>query len=477
MRILGSVFRVEHYQLFNRQGPSRPFWLDYIHRYIAHQAWREVYPHSLLSHIRLTAEEICRRDSGDVGKDAVMKYLVPLCELAARYARTGYAKTLPAMFAPNVHWKVSSEADRRTDLLVAAMYLKQKPLVKQLVSGVCVGEDKEQKQRSDVFGPALGAAIATHDLDMIGFAVDVWPSLKGETPTDEMCWRYFVREAWNGALSRELFNFVLEAYPSKLSRTDIPRFSHLRINLQRAATAARWPEEFKRGQEMLSCLGMQTLKQRLNIFKDTPNEELALHAFLGSYDMVRYLLDLGVRTPDDCYSEPSTRLRGPLSNPLNMAIQGRHERIVEILLQHGLKPCWWFSSCAPVLAAAEIGSVPIAKMLVQYGADVNEGLYPPIVSAVRHEDVDMFRFLRANGAILNTPETGGRAMAVAMALGLDSMIDLLVEEGVERNVPLHYVRPKEEKNLERYSSPEFEYDLREKWSRGTLVDKRETGAA
>lgn len=57
-------------------------------------------------------------------------------------------------------------------------------------------------------------------------------------------------------------------------------------------------------------------------------------------------------------------------------------------------------------------------------------------------------------------------MAVAMALGLDSMIGLLVEEGVERNAPLHYVRPKQEKNLERYSSPELEYDLREKFGSG-----------
>ena len=66
---------------------------------------------------------------------------------------------------------------------------------------------------------------------------------------------------------------------------------------------------------------------------------------------------------------------------------------------------------------------------------MNEGNPPPIIVAVEKEDMEMFRFLRQQGAFLNTPETGPRAMALANSRGLASMVAVLVDAGVEE-VPL-----------------------------------------
>lgn len=49
----------------------------------------------------------------------------------------------------------------------------------------------------------------------------------------------------------------------------------------------------------------------------------------------------------------------------------------------------------------------------------------------------MFRLLCEYGARLDMPETGGWAMAVAQFWGFESMIDMLIEKGAERDVVLH----------------------------------------
>lgn len=70
---------------------------------------------------------------------------------------------------------------------------------------------------------------------------------------------------------------------------------------------------------------------------------------------------------------------------------------------------------------------------------------PPIVIAVFKENSGMFRLLRENGARLDTPETGGWAMALARSHEFCSMIDLLVREGVGKDVVLHRVAQADER--------------------------------
>jgi hypothetical protein len=92
--------------------------------------------------------------------------------------------------------------------------------------------------------------------------------------------------------------------------------------------------------------------------------------------------------------------------------------------------------------AAAGGHLPIVKMLVERGYDVDEVdnaanptatpvTSPAIVSAIELEHVTMFRYLRNLGAIFDTPETCGEAVGRAKAAGLESMLDILAQEGVD----------------------------------------------
>ncbi|KAI3317813.1 hypothetical protein HD806DRAFT_526784 [Xylariaceae sp. AK1471] len=108
-----------------------------------------------------------------------------------------------------------------------------------------------------------------------------------------------------------------------------------------------------------------------------------------------------------------------------------------ILLDAGADPRGSSPWHTPLMEAAWKRSVDIAKTLLDHGADVNTGCPPPIVIAVLKEHLDMFRLLRDHGARLDTPETGGWAMAVADTYGLSSMKDLLVQQGVGQDVILH----------------------------------------
>lgn len=85
------------------------------------------------------------------------------------------------------------------------------------------------------------------------------------------------------------------------------------------------------------------------------------------------------------------------------------------------------------------------KILIENGADINQGYPPPIALAVRNENVEMCRYLRENGAVLNTMESGAWAMGFAELNGLDAMIEWLCGERVERGVSLCWVGGDEER--------------------------------
>ena len=69
-------------------------------------------------------------------------------------------------------------------------------------------------------------------------------------------------------------------------------------------------------------------------------------------------------------------------------------------------------------------------MLLDHGADVNEGAPPPIVRTVELEYTTMFGLLIERGAILDMPETGGEAVRRAKVYGLESRLTLLEIHGV-----------------------------------------------
>lgn len=167
-------------------------------------------------------------------------------------------------------------------------------------------------------------------------------------------------------------------------------------------------------------------------------------AHRGNVQMVRYFLDRGA-----CLNSPKRKRRLalweragyltdqsgkplPYATPLHAALNHiRNEPIVKMLLEHGVDPNWSLPELNPLKMAVKLNWLSAVRMLINYGANVNEGKPPPIVIAVEKENMEIFRFLRQKGAVLNTPETGSRAMALAKDKGLVSMVTVLVDAGVK----------------------------------------------
>ena len=147
----------------------------------------------------------------------------------------------------------------------------------------------------------------------------------------------------------------------------------------------------------------------------------------GSLQMVSHLLKEGAFVNGDT--------KNPPANPLRSASLKGHTGIVKLLLEHGARPRFGWGDT--LVIAARSGYLDIVRILLSHGADVNERpaeelrAPPAIVSAIQLEHEEMFHFLRKRGAILKTPETGARALKIAVEQGLESMLELLLREGVE----------------------------------------------
>jgi hypothetical protein len=101
--------------------------------------------------------------------------------------------------------------------------------------------------------------------------------------------------------------------------------------------------------------------------------------------------------------------------------------LVRQLLDRGFAP-------GRALCAAAIGPYfDIVRILLDAGVDVNEEIGPrsPLASAISMEHTDLFNFLIKRGADLNTPGTTEECVKRAKKDGLDSMLYLLNEHGVD----------------------------------------------
>jgi hypothetical protein len=159
--------------------------------------------------------------------------------------------------------------------------------------------------------------------------------------------------------------------------------------------------------------------------KDQLTDLLRVAAGQGWDDMAAHLLELGA--PLDGYMKDLL--------PLHKACSTGSESVVRLLLQHDAR-----ITGLEIGAAAARGRLTIVRILLEHGANA-DGVPnfrcgstimapwpPPIVSAVRLEQKEMFRLLVEHGADLG--EKGVEAVKVAREEGLESMLEMLKEYNV-----------------------------------------------
>ncbi|MCJ1428260.1 hypothetical protein MMC29_006169 [Sticta canariensis] len=149
----------------------------------------------------------------------------------------------------------------------------------------------------------------------------------------------------------------------------------------------------------------------------------------GHLQIVRMMLDLG--SPNN---PASTRWPGEES-PLRVAAFHNFHEIVQFLLARGADPNWG-GGCrtadlaTPLYDAVRGGHERVAQMLLDHGADINAGLRSPLNIAVRRGNLDMVRFLLERGAELDTEMTESEVILAAAAYrGHEPMVRLLVNFG------------------------------------------------
>lgn len=93
-------------------------------------------------------------------------------------------------------------------------------------------------------------------------------------------------------------------------------------------------------------------------------QPLGLASFFGHYDVAEYLLKAGALPNSPAHN-------GLKATPLHSAAAGRHERIVNLLIQYGADPnVREQNGFTPLHAAAQNGDVEIIRALLLGGADL-----------------------------------------------------------------------------------------------------------
>jgi len=427
----------------------------------------ESYLSSHLGRIRRVAEFLCG-EAGDTSATALTACLRRLCHLATSH--TYATEDFRELFKRGPGFLEFSEQQLKADICVAAVFLDRQALARRLSAELVDGDvwNIPGKIRSDVFSTAFEAATLQGNVEMIDWLM---PSCSKDDSRGDLV--LLVQADIIRAAARyghkEAFDFALNLAPIDVSKGKW----HLGYETLRQALAVTpQPENYQRGASMFGAHD--------GIFHHSTQgclrERLGDSAKYGHQSMVQYFLSRDIGSADDSsleadatvsVSQCSCILGVSSHQPLLSAIRNGNAAIVQILLDSGFDLSLLPAVDTALMAAARKGSIPIAKLLLERNADVNEGYPPPIVMTVFNENEEMFCLLREHGAIVDTPETGGWAMAVAKYYGYQSMVDLLVREGVGEDTVLHRAAQRHEVYQHQYLFPYGAVDI---WENMTAND-------
>ncbi|TGJ80757.1 hypothetical protein E0Z10_g8009 [Xylaria hypoxylon] len=406
-----------------------PFYLEHL----VHQAAVARGSNDRFGRIRRTAVHLCKK-AGDTGHDALMDTLKSLCRLSFKSNPSWFLRKQFSQARSSR--PVEPESDSlEADLCVAAIYLGRHVYVKHLITQgwkFCDWDHLDKTDvRSDIFGSAFLAATYRGDVSMMLLLLSSNPNYN---PSEAIPYclreRILAHAAWLGY--KDAFDFAIDSGPLGMNKgkpgfckytycnTLTPEYALIRLGVESTPIV----DNYRRG---IALLLPHHSTGRKN-FNDDLESALGNSAFEGHIDMVQYFLDSGASPIPDRKRE---------NKPLLEAVKSGKLDVARLLLQHGANPNRFSRLHTPLMFAAWISSTSIARLLLESGARPNTGHPPPIVLAVAKEDAAMFSLLCEYGARLDTPQTGGWAMAVAQFWGFESMIDMLIQKGVERDVVLH----------------------------------------
>lgn len=313
------------------------------------------------------------------------------------------------------------------DVLDAAVYLNDIPLVKRLLSqDPSLGWRPPGSLTNSALDTRLKLTAYHGNLEMTEILLAADPILV--TPIVRLPACFFSKLVGYNSRGteghRDVFHFAMETCYSARDDGIVEATMH----------ATPFLDVFKRAEKILGLENEifgppkwgRHLLRRMFTSASHGQLEMVRHCLERGVDLNMPFADSDVEYVDWTYSQDRKILL--------YAVEGGHYEVTKLLLMSGADPNLFDLDNTALQTAVHRGNIPIARLLVAHGASLNDGCPPPIVVAVRTENVEMFEYLRSAGAVLDTPDTGPWAMAFAQAFELDSMVNLLCHEGVDRDV-------------------------------------------
>ncbi|KAF2873683.1 ankyrin repeat-containing domain protein [Massariosphaeria phaeospora] len=409
--------------LSGNSAQARP---PYIAGYMAYRASKEPVDGMVnLVTIREVTQRISRELNLELDRETTCnrECMVTLCSQVARGSYSLASIFDKSTVRPN-------DGDLALHLLAAAAFMNLLQLSTKMVEQKCPFE-----RTSSLFGNPVQHALRHGSLDM----VKLFPRVYSNSNHLHEAARNGSFDCFKHLYDIDTVNFAAHGtpnpwrfeYSSSIDRRSsaletwlfTPSIDVFKYVMEIRQTSEEWKGPLNEGllarlMTNYAATGKATMARYILHEHNAPVDVLALwkkHTPLlrachnGQTEMVQLLINLGAKT----------------KGAVELAAAGGHEQTVRTLLDHGAEV-----SGAVLSNPAKLGRISMVRLLLDNGADPNEGSPNALVTAIALEHKAMFNLLLERGAVLSK-EVGEECVKRAKADGLESMLVFLEEIGVD----------------------------------------------
>ncbi|PVI01699.1 ankyrin [Periconia macrospinosa] len=382
------------------------FWHDYyVYRVRNEQEQNGTDPRTgRYVEIREIAEEFNRQTQVDLGH-----IIDALCWLAMERWKYPYRSTDKEYVTPNLG----------LNLLSAATSFDNISLAKRLLSEGHIPTDD-----NDLFPSPMEIAALTGNANMLKIFQESLPEFEELVP------RYsYDTRTWRGKTGPGSIRGAALRGDLEILRLAIYPPSRAKLNDEYAGKPVgevvhETPQGADLKDSLHCCKNSEIFEYLCSFFEKSSLLEfidmeslVARYAAMGNVEMVRHLLDAGVKMQgvNNC-------------NPLHLAAHYGHENIVDLLIERGidLGDSDGQARGTPLMAAASSGCMRMVRKLVDAGARIAED--EELGYAVQLEHTEMANYFM--DLYSPHPENWSRHLVLAEEEGLESMAQLLRDRGV-----------------------------------------------